>query len=157
MTRDQQTRSRGNRKSGTPTGLSRWVQRKMNARTTRKIRGGRGTMMGMDVLVLNTVGRRSGEPRETPLAWFADGDDAWLVVASGGGGRHPDWHANLMAHPDRASIALPGGEIVPVTPQRLDGADREHAWQRITAAQPRYGKYQAKSEREYPVVRLSQR
>jgi deazaflavin-dependent oxidoreductase (nitroreductase family) len=38
----------------------------------------------MDVLILHTVGRRSGQPRETPVAWFADGEDAWLVVASGG-------------------------------------------------------------------------
>ena len=41
-----------------------------------------------------------------------------------------------------------------MTPHRLDGAEREQAWQRITAAQPRYGKYQAKSDREYPVIRL---
>jgi deazaflavin-dependent oxidoreductase (nitroreductase family) len=142
---------------GTPGAFSRWMQRTMNARMTRKIRGGRGSFMGMDVMILNTVGRRSGQPRETPVAWFADGADTWLVVASGGGGQHPDWHANLMAHPDRASVELPGRDAVPVTPHRLDGADREKAWQRITAAQPRIGKYQAKSEREYPVVRLTPR
>ncbi|MER5999206.1 nitroreductase family deazaflavin-dependent oxidoreductase [Nonomuraea angiospora] len=82
---------------------------------------------------------------------------AWLIVASGGGGRHPDWHANLMAHPERASVELPGRDAVPVTPHRLDGAERAQAWQRITAAQPRYAKYQAKSDREYPVIRLTPR
>jgi hypothetical protein len=46
---------------------------------------------------------------------------------------------------------------VPVTPQTLDGADRAHAWQRIAAAQPRIAKYQRKSDREYPVVRLTPR
>ncbi|HEX6470630.1 MAG TPA: nitroreductase family deazaflavin-dependent oxidoreductase [Streptosporangiaceae bacterium] len=129
----------------------------MNARMNRKVRRGRGRFMGMDVLVLHTVGSRSGQPRETPVAWFADGADARLIVASGGGSRHPDWYVNLMAHPDRASIELPGHAPVPVTPHRLDGADRDQAWQRITAAQPRYAKYQAKSDREYPVVRLSPR
>jgi deazaflavin-dependent oxidoreductase (nitroreductase family) len=123
----------------------------------RKIRRGRGRVMGMDVLILNTVGRRSGQPRATPVAWFADGPDAWLIVASGGGSRNPDWHANLMAHPDRASIELAGREAVAVTPQRLDGADRERAWQRIAAAQPRIAKYQGKSDREYPVIRLTPR
>ncbi|MEU8251959.1 nitroreductase/quinone reductase family protein [Nonomuraea sp. NPDC048916] len=44
-----------------------------------------------------------------------------------------------------------------MTPHRLDGADREQAWQRIAAAQPRYEKYQSKSEREYPVIRLTPR
>jgi deazaflavin-dependent oxidoreductase (nitroreductase family) len=152
MTQNQQAGKRG---SGTPGALSRWIQRKMNTRMNARIRRGRGEFMGMNVLVLNTVGRRSGQRRETPVAWFADGADAWLVVASGGGSQHPDWHINLMAHPDRASIELPGVDSVPVTPHQLVGADREEAWQRITAAQPRYGKYQSKSEREYPVVRLS--
>ena len=62
-----------------------------------------------------------------------------------------------MAHPERASIKLPGRDPVPVTPQRLDGADRPQAWQRITAAQPRYAKYQRKINREFPVVRLTLR
>jgi hypothetical protein len=73
-TKNQQVGSRVERKPGTPGPLSRWVQRKMNARTSVKIRRGRSKMMGMDLLILNTVGRRSGQPRETPLAWFADGD-----------------------------------------------------------------------------------
>ncbi|MFI6600533.1 nitroreductase family deazaflavin-dependent oxidoreductase [Nonomuraea sp. NPDC050536] len=157
MTQKQQAGSGAGRKSGSPGAVSRWVQRKMNARMNRKVRRGRGTFMGMDVLILNTVGRRSGQPRQTPVAWFPDGEDAWLVVASGGGGRHPDWHVNLMAHPDRASIELPGRDTVPVTPYRLGGADRERAWQRIAAAQPRIAKYQSKSDREYPVIRLAPR
>jgi deazaflavin-dependent oxidoreductase (nitroreductase family) len=145
------------REPGTPGRFSRWMQQKANARLARKIRGGRGQFMGMDVLILNTVGKRSGQRRETPVAWFADGEDARLVVASGGGSRHPDWHANLMAHPGRATIELPGQEPVPVTPHRLDGAERDEAWQRITTAQPRLAKYQAKSDRRYPVIRLTPR
>ncbi len=151
---DQQAQKR---KSGTPGALSRWVQRRVNTRMNAKIRRGRGEFMGMDVLILHTVGRRSGQPRETPVAWFADGDsdDARLIVASGGGSQHPGWYLNLMEHPDQASIELPGRDAVPVAPHRLDGADREQAWQRIAAAQPRIAKYQSKSDREYPVVRLT--
>ncbi len=156
-TRNEKAGSGAGRKGGSPGALSRWVQRKMNARMNAKIRRGRGTFMGMDVLILTTVGRRSGQPRETPVSWFADGEDAWLVVASGGGKRHPDWQVNLMAHPDRASIELPGRGRVPVDPHRLDGADRALAWTRITAAQPRYAKYQNKTEQEYPVIRLTPR
>jgi deazaflavin-dependent oxidoreductase (nitroreductase family) len=155
MTQNQQADNHRGRKPGTPGAVSRWMQRKMNARMNRKIRRGRGDFMGMDVLILNTVGRRSGQPRETPVAWFADGEDAQLIVASGGGSQHTDWYVNLMAHPDQASIELPGRDTVAVTPHQLDGTDREQAWQRITAAQPRYAKYQSKSDREYPVVRLT--
>ncbi|GIJ73454.1 nitroreductase family deazaflavin-dependent oxidoreductase [Virgisporangium ochraceum] len=150
-------RQKEQRRPGTPGAFSRWMQQKMNARMVRKVRRGRGSMMGMDVLVLTTVGRRSGRTRETPLAWFPDGPDAWLVVASGGGGQHPDWHANLMAHPERASIELAGAGPRPVTPHRLAGADRERAWSRISAAQPRIAKYQSRSDREYPVIRLTPR
>src|SRR5512139_1102806 len=104
MTQNQQA---SKRRPGTPGRFSRWMQHKMNARMNRKIRRGEGKFMGMEVLILNTVGCRSGQPRETPVAWFADGTDSWLVVASGGGSQHPDWYVNLMAHPDRASVELP--------------------------------------------------
>jgi deazaflavin-dependent oxidoreductase (nitroreductase family) len=156
MTQNQKSGSRG-RQRGTPGAFSRWMQHRMNARTNRKIRRGRGTFMGMDVLILHTVGSRSGQPRETPVAWFADDGDARLIVASGGGSQHPDWYINLTAHPDQASIELPGGETVPATPVPLDGADREGAWQRIATAAPRIAKYQSKSDREYPVIRLTRR
>jgi F420H(2)-dependent quinone reductase len=45
----------------------------------------------MDVLILPTMGRRSAQPRPSPLAWFADGPDARLIVASAGR-QHPDWY-----------------------------------------------------------------
>jgi deazaflavin-dependent oxidoreductase (nitroreductase family) len=140
-----------------PGAFSRWMQKKMNARMTRKVRRGKGEFMGMDVLILNTKGRRSGQKRETPVAWFADGEESRLIVASGGGSQNPDWYVNLMAYPDEATIELPDGKTVPVTPQTLDGAEREEGWKRIATAQPRIAKYQSKSDRQYPVVRLTPR
>jgi hypothetical protein len=59
----------------------------MNARMNRNIRRGRGKFLGMDVLILHPVGRRSGRPRRSPVAWFAEGQDAWQIVASGAGTR----------------------------------------------------------------------
>ncbi|MET8648306.1 nitroreductase family deazaflavin-dependent oxidoreductase [Nocardia aurea] len=137
--------------------LSLWFQRKMNVRTNRRIRRKPGKVMGMDMFILHTVGKRTGQPRQAPLSWFGDGDGSWLIVASGGGAVHPDWYVNLRAHPDSVAIEFHGRDAVPVTPQVLEGADRERAWQRITTAQPRYAKYQRKAKREYPVVLLSAR
>lgn len=145
------------RKPDTPGAFSRWMQHKANARMNRKIRRGHGTFMGMNVLILNTLGRHTKQPRQTPVAWFPDGDNTWLLVASGGGSQHPDWHANLTTHPDHATIELPGRDPIPVTPHVLHGTDREQAWQRIATAQPRIAKYQSKSERQYPVIRLTPR
>ncbi|MFC9979441.1 nitroreductase family deazaflavin-dependent oxidoreductase [Gordonia sp. NPDC127522] len=133
--------------------LSLWYQRKTNERTVARIRKKSGSMWGMEMLILRTTGRRSGLVRETPLSWFADGDD-WLIVASGGGKRNPDWFANLTAHPDGVSVERHGEAPVPVTPIVLDAAEREIAWNTVVEAQPRYAKYQKKSSREYPLVRL---
>ncbi len=144
---------------GGPGGLSRWFQRTMNARTVARIRRKSGTVMGMDMLILHTVGSRTGQPRQSPLAWFPDAeqDGAWLIVASGGGKRNPDWHANMVAHPDHISVELHGDEPIPVTQHHLEGDEREQAWKHIAADQPRYGKYQKKSTRIYPVVRLTRK
>lgn len=156
MSKEQQTTRR---KPGTPGAFSLWMQRTMNARTVRKIRRGKGQFMGMDMLILHTIGRQTGQPRETPVSWYADavGDAAGrLVVASGGGSQNPGWHANLLAHPDQASIELPGsGDLVPVTPRLLEGDERKQAWEHILETRPQYEKYQRKSERQYPVIRLS--
>lgn len=139
----------------THSGFSRWMQHKMNDRMNRKIRGGDGNFMGMDVLILHTVGRRSGQPRDTPISWFPGHDGSWLLVASGGKNGHPDWFLNLMAHPDQARVQLPASDAVAVTPHVLEGAERAAAWEHIAATQPRYDKYQTKAGREYAVVRLS--
>ncbi|WP_067704983.1 nitroreductase/quinone reductase family protein [Nocardia jejuensis] len=153
MADEQRTAQR----SGGPGPVSRWFQLRMNARANKRIRKGKGSFMGMDLLILTTVGKRSGQPRQSPVAWFGDGDDSWLIVASGGGDRNPDWYANLMANPDRATIELPGRDPVAVRPLRLEGAEREQGWQLIATAAPQIAKYQSKSDRQYPVVRLTPR
>lgn len=149
MTQNQQT---SNRKPG---GFSLWMQRKMNARMIRKVRKGRSQFMGMEVLILHTVGSRSGQPRETPVSWYTDDDGGRLIVASGGGEQNPAWYSNLMAHPGKASIEMPDGESTAVMLRELDGAERDQAWQRILAARPQYEKYQSKTARQYPIIRLT--
>jgi deazaflavin-dependent oxidoreductase (nitroreductase family) len=111
----------------------------------------------VNVLFLRTVGRKSGQRRESPVSWFADGDDAWLIVASAAGSAHnPDWYYNLMAHPDQVSVELPGrGPVAVVAARQLDGARRDEAWTRIVQAQPRYAKYQRKTDRVLPIIRLT--
>ena len=110
--------------------------------------------MGMDLLFLTTIGRKSGQERVTPVAWFPGPDGTWVIVASAAGSaRNPAWYRNIAAHPDRVSIELASGKTA-VTAEQLSGADRAQAWQQITAAQPRYAKYQQKTDRELPVIRL---
>jgi deazaflavin-dependent oxidoreductase (nitroreductase family) len=113
--------------------------------------------MGMDLLYLTTVGAKTGQKRVSPVARFADGDDAWLVVASNGGAaRHPSWYHNVMAHPDQVWVEV-AGHSLPVTVEQLDGARRDEAWQRIITSQPRFDGYRKKTARALPVLRLSSR
>jgi deazaflavin-dependent oxidoreductase (nitroreductase family) len=110
---------------------------------------------GMDLLYLTTVGAKTGQKRQSTVSRFADGDDAWLVVASAGGSaRHPAWYHNIAAHPDQVWVEF-GGRQLRVTPTQLDGDARAQAWQRITRLQPRYAGYEQKTDRTIPVVRLA--
>jgi deazaflavin-dependent oxidoreductase (nitroreductase family) len=107
------------------------------------------------MILLTTVGARSGQERTVPLAYFPDGRDAWLIIASAGGdARHPAWYRNLAAHPDRAWIEV-GGRRVPVRAESLRGAEREERWMRITARASNFAGYQRSTDREIPVVRLT--
>ncbi|HLQ61981.1 MAG TPA: nitroreductase/quinone reductase family protein, partial [Candidatus Acidoferrales bacterium] len=65
--------------------------------------GGRptsGPFLGRQVLILTTLGARTGEKRETPLAYTRDGDDYVIVASKGGAPTHPAWFHNLVANPE---------------------------------------------------------
>ena len=112
-------------------------------------------MMGFPVLLLTTVGAKTGQERTQILGGFPDGDEAWLVVASkGGAATHPAWFINLAKNPDKIWIEV-GSRKLAVKAESLQGAAREEALARVAAVSPRYGEYQVKTDREIPVVRLT--
>ena len=111
-------------------------------------------MMGFPVVLLTTTGAKTGHEHTTVLGGFADGDDAWLVVASkSGASTHPHWFINLAKNPDRVWLEV-GNRKLRVVPDLLEGASREAALAKIAAIAPRYGEYPKKTDREIPVVRL---
>ena len=133
--------------------LMRWF----NGWNMNRIRRKGGKVMGMDALVLTTLGRRSAAKRSSPVAYFPDGDDAWLVVASANGAaKHPAWYHNIAAHPDQVQVEM-AGRKVEVSAEQLHGQAREQAWQRIKSELPRFAKYEEKTDRELPVIRLQAR
>ena len=130
-----------------------WLNSLMAARAKK-----RGRVLGMQVLVLRTVGRKSGEERQTPVAWFPWTGDSVLVVASAGGAaRHPAWFLNLAAHPDRVSVERSGRPLTPVVAEQLHGEERERAWAQIVASSANFAGYETATDREIPVVRLTPR
>jgi deazaflavin-dependent oxidoreductase (nitroreductase family) len=112
-------------------------------------------MAGMRMLALTTIGKKSGEPRSTPLAWFPGENGTWLIAASAGGApRNPAWYYNIAANPDRVTIEL-GGEKIAVTAEQLHGEERARAWVEITRTASNFASYETKTDREIPVIRLT--
>jgi deazaflavin-dependent oxidoreductase (nitroreductase family) len=107
---------------------------------------------GVTTLLLTTTGRKSGEPRTTPLI-YRDYGDAQLVVASKGGApEHPLWYRNLSADPN-VEVQIKGDRFA--AKARTAGADeRPEMWRLMTEDWPDYDEYQRKTDREIPVVVL---
>jgi deazaflavin-dependent oxidoreductase (nitroreductase family) len=112
--------------------------------------------MGADVLVLRTVGRRSGKPREAPM-FYLSFRDGWAVVASNAASRRPPaWWLNLEASPD-ADALVPGKRWTSVRARRATGVEREELWPRFVAMYRGYDRYAELATREMPVIVLEPR
>jgi F420H(2)-dependent quinone reductase len=119
--------------------------------------GGRllGSFDGNPVVLVHHVGRRSGEHRVTPLLYMADGEDVVVVGSMGGTPKHPGWVHNLREHPD-TEIEL-GRERRPVRARVANADERARLWPQLVERYPAFAQYQARTEREIPVVILSRR
>lgn len=112
-------------------------------------------MMGFPTVLLTTVGAKTGNEHTHVLGGFADGDEAWLVVASkSGAATHPHWFVNLAKSPDKVWLEV-GNVKIKVRPALLKGAEREAALAKIAAIAKRYAGYEKKTDREIPIIRLT--
>jgi len=109
-------------------------------------------IVGMPVLLLTTVGRRSGRPRTVPLTYFEDGE-ALVVVASFGGRPHnPAWFENLLANAE-VEVQI-GRRVARMRARRATAEERARLWPGIVATYAGYEKYQARTRREIPLAVL---
>src|SRR6266540_778803 len=116
--------------------------------------GRRLRIKGAPLVLLTTVGAKTGQTRQTPLGGFPDANGAWLIVGSAAGAaKHPAWYFNLAKNPDKVWLEVEGRKMK-VRPESLKGAERAAAWQRITTQASNYGSYQEKTDREIPIIRL---
>ncbi len=105
---------------------------------------------GVSTLLLTTRGRRSGKLRRTALIYGTDGD-RYLVVASRGGANHdPSWYRNLVEDPEvRVQV---GEETFAGRAQPATAKEKPRLWKRMASIWPDYDRYQAKTDRDIPVV-----
>jgi deazaflavin-dependent oxidoreductase (nitroreductase family) len=108
---------------------------------------------GAPILLLTVTGRRSGRPHTTPLIFGTDGDDHLVVASMGGAPMHPQWYRNLDATP-RAEIQVKERHI-PVVARTASADEKPRLWQVMRGIWPNYDAYQARTDRDIPVVVLS--
>ena len=116
--------------------------------------GGRlfGRMGKSPILLLNTVGRKTGRKRTSPLLYVMDGEDFVIIASKGGAPTHPAWYLNLKANPD-ATVEV-GDREVRVRAEEVDSEEKVRLWQKMVEMYPTYDDYKTKTEREIPLLVL---
>ena len=111
-----------------------------------------GRMGKSPILLLNTVGRKTGKKRTSPLLYVMDGEDFVIIASKGGAATHPAWYLNLRANPE-ATVEI-GDREVQVEAEVADPEDKPRLWQKMVEMYPTYDAYQKKTEREIPLLVL---
>jgi deazaflavin-dependent oxidoreductase (nitroreductase family) len=130
--------------------------RETNRRVIAQFRAG-GRIEGMQrdrLVLLTTTGRRSGEPRTTPMMFHRDGDRVLVIASNIGAAAHPDWYLNLVADP-HVTVEI-GDESYPALATPTEGADRDRVWTLIKQTYPFFADHEQKAApRAIPVVALT--
>jgi F420H(2)-dependent quinone reductase len=107
------------------------------------------------MLLLDHVGAKSGAERTSPLLYLEDGADLVIIASKGGFPKHPAWFHNLMANPDTTVQIGPARR--PVHARVAAPEERERLWAKAVEVYPGYEDYQARTDREIPLVVLEPR
>ncbi len=109
-----------------------------------------GRLANSSILLLTTIGAKSGQPRTMPLGYGKDGDRLVVAAANAGAPAHPDWYFNLVANPE-VTIEV-GSERFQARARTAEGAEREQLLARQAEIVPWLPAQQAKTVREIPIV-----
>ena len=110
---------------------------------------------GLPIVVVTSRGNKTGAIRKTPLMRVEHDGEYALVASKGGAPAHPVWYYNLVAHPD-AKVQVKG-DVFDVRARTAEGDERRELWDVMLALWPDYDDYQARTDREIPVVVLERR
>lgn len=129
--------------------VNTWIYRTSGGRLGAK------WMYGCPILLLTTVGRKSGEKRTTPLLFLEDGERVLLVGSQGGMSKDPLWVKNLDSNPD-VDIEI-GSKKRALRARRGTAEEKAHYWPTLCKMYPDYADYQARTIRDIPVILLDPR
>jgi deazaflavin-dependent oxidoreductase (nitroreductase family) len=135
--------------SGASARAHAWLIRRTNGRIGTRFVG------GSRLLVLRTVGRKSGQLRESPMVFIDDGPNAVVCASNAASQRPPAWWLNLQAQPD--AEALVRGQWRQVRAREATDEETERLWPRLQASYPGFDLYKSLATRKLPVVILEPR
>ena len=111
-----------------------------------------GAFAGKTLLLLHTVGAKSGEERINPVACIADGEHLVIFASKAGAPTHPDWYYNILAHP-LVTVEL-GTEQFQAQAEVATEPERTRLYDRMVEVMPGFADYQQKTTRVIPVITL---
>ncbi|MFQ6392151.1 nitroreductase family deazaflavin-dependent oxidoreductase [Nocardia sp. KC 131] len=112
-----------------------------------------GRMFGAPVLLLHTVGRKTGKERTTPLLYLREGERYIVVASNGGSATDPAWWPNLKAKPETTIQVR--GEIISVVAAEVSDQERSELWSKLDAMYSGYAQYRTKTDRQFPTIALT--
>jgi deazaflavin-dependent oxidoreductase (nitroreductase family) len=112
-----------------------------------------GSFTGRKLLLLHTVGAKTGQQRINPVAYIPDGDRLVIIASKGGAPTNPDWYYNLLAHP-RVTVEV-GTEQFQVEAAISTEPERTRLYDKMVEAMPGFAEYRQKTTRVIPVIILT--
>ena len=112
-----------------------------------------GGFANTPLLLLNTIGAKSGQPRTNPLAYITDGDRIVVIASKGGAHTHPDWYYNVLAHP-LVTVELGRERFQARATVVAEGPERDRLYAKMVERNPGFADYERKTQRKIPAVIL---
>jgi deazaflavin-dependent oxidoreductase (nitroreductase family) len=112
-----------------------------------------GPFAGKTLLLLHTVGAKSGQQRINPVAYVTDGDRLVIVASKGGAPTNPHWYYNILAHP--VLTVEVGTEQFQAQAAIASEPERTRLYNKMVEMMPGFAEYQRKTTRVIPVITLT--
>jgi F420H(2)-dependent quinone reductase len=109
-----------------------------------------GTFQSIPVALLTTTGRRTGQPRVSPLYFLRDGDRVVVAASRGGSDKNPMWYLNIKANP-KVQVQIKK-EVLNLNARDANDEERARYWPQLVQMYPTYEDYQSWTDRVIPLV-----
>ena len=129
-----------------------WVYRWTGGLLGSKWRVGSAVPWGVPVLLLTTIGRKSGQPRTAPLLFIEEGEAVIIWASQGGLPKDPLWYKNLVANPE-CGVQIKRRKMK-MRARTADPAERARLWPKVVAHYPDFASYETWTDRVIPLVIL---